>query len=444
MNTRGQMSKKSHMTPEVTHSSAWSQMRSILLATFAAAALFACGGGSGGGGGDARDARTWARAPADFYASNLDGSNNPELYFGDQTLRQSMRVSLGGQSIRVRISNLFGTTPLKVGALTVANSQGAGRIDPGSSVTLQVGGQQQFTVAAGQEVWSDYASMSVPSNSNLAVSMYLPERALARTMHPYGFQTPYAANGNTVATADMPEPAAKVSISPLPELSPMYWVSGIDLRSNNAKRAVVAIGDSITDGQNSTMDGAATYPNRLAQRVLATSALSGLAVVNSGIGGNRLLSNGGMYGEKLLARFKRDALDVPDVSHVIVLIGVNDIQFGGLLPQQAKTFDEMVAGYTQLVQSAHAQGVKIQLGTLLPFGAQANDSAEVESQRQALNTWLRANSVKADAVIDFDQALRDPAQPARLLPLYDSGDHIHPSDEGYTAMANAVDLASLR
>lgn len=440
------MRKVSHMTPEVARSRTWSQVGGILLAAFAAASLLACGGGAGGKGerGDARDARTWARAPVDFYAPNLDGSNNPELHFGDQTLRQSMRISVGGQSVRVRISNLFGTTPLKVGALTVAKSEGAGRIDPGSSVALLVAGQQQFTVAAGQEVWSDYASIPVPSNSNLAVSMYLPERALARTMHPYGFQTPYAAKGNTVATADMLEPAAKVSISPLPELSPMYWISGVDVRSNDAQRVVVTIGDSITDGQNSTLDGAATYPNRLAQRVLATPALSGLAVINSGIGGNRLLSDGGMYGDRLLARFKRDALDVPDVSHIIVLIGINDIQYGGLLPQQARTFDEMVAGYTQLVQEAHAQGVKVQLGTLLPFGGPADDSTEAESQRQALNTWLRANSVKADAVIDFDQALRDPAQPTRLLPLYDSGDHLHPSDEGYAAMANAVDLASLR
>lgn len=167
-------------------------------------------------------------------------------------------------------------------------------------------------------------------------------------------------------------------------------------------------------------------------------------MINSGIGGNRLLSDGGMYGERLLARFKRDALGVPNVSHIIVLIGINDIQYGSLLPQQARTFDEMVAGYTQLVKAAHAQGVKVQLGTLLPFGGPADDSTEAESQRQALNTWLRANSVKADAVIDFDQALRDPAHPTRLLPLYDSGDHLHPRDEGYAAMANAVDLASLR
>lgn len=205
MSTRSQMRKDSHMTPEVTRSRTWSQVGGILLAAFAAASLFACGGDAGGEreGSDARDARTWARVPVDFYAPNLDDSNNPELHFGDQTLRQSMRISVGGQSVRVRISNLFGTTPSKVGALTVAKSQGAGRIDPGSSVALLVGGQQQFTVAAGQEVWSDYASMPVPSNSNLTVSMYLPECALARTMHPYGFQTPYAAKGNTVATADM-------------------------------------------------------------------------------------------------------------------------------------------------------------------------------------------------------------------------------------------------
>lgn len=145
-----------------------------------------------------------------------------------------------------------------------------------------------------------------------------------------------------------------------------------------------------------------------------------------------------------MARFKRDALDVPDVSHIIVLIGINDIQYGSLLPKRARTFDEMAVGYTQLVQAAQAQGVRIQWGTLLPFGRPADDSTEAESQRQALNTWLCANSVKADAVIDFDQALRDPAQPTRLLPLYDSGDRLNPSDEGYAALANTVDLASLR
>lgn len=405
---------------------------SVLLAT-------ACGGG--GDGPAAVWQATWVAAPADLYGPQLPGAPAfPQLTLENQTVRHVMRTTAGGEALRVRISNRFGTQPLRLGPVHVARSLGAGRIDTATNVALTFSGSPSVTIAPGQETWSDPASMAVPGGVDLAISFFVPGKALAQTLHAFSNRPFFMAAGNATAQAEL-----AVASFPSP-LTPTLWITGLDVQNTTARGTVVAIGDSITDGTASSPNAQASYPEQLARRMAADSQLTGYSVVNAGIGGNRLLSDGALaiFGERLAERFERDALQVTGASHVIVLIGINDIGVGTLNPAQAPSAADLQAGLQKLVGQAKARGMRIFLGTVLPFEGATYYSAAGEAKRQALNGWIRANSAQATGVIDFDAALRDPARPAQLLPLYDSGDRLHPGDKGYEAMARAVDLAQLR
>ena len=356
--------------------------------------------------------------------------------FDNQTVRQIVHTSIGGKVVRVRLSNEFGTTPLVVDAAQIALQLpgGGASIVPGSGRTLTFGGRAAVTIPPGAPAVSDPVAMDVPALTNLAVSIHLPSLTQATTHHSLGRQTTYiSSQGNFVTATDLP--VAQTTQS-------WFFLTGVSVARPEPTAAIVALGDSITDGFNSTVDANRRWPNLLAQRLQAHPFLRHLAVVDHGISGNRTLHD--LVGPNALARFDRDVLAAPGARFVILLEGINNIGFPGALglPQQADTADDIIASYVQLIDRAHEHGLRIYGGTLTPFEGTAFPgyfTPEGEAKRQAVNHFIRTSG-KFDAVIDFDRAVRDPAQPSRMLPAFDSGDHLHPNDAGYQAMANAINL----
>lgn len=395
-----------------------------------AAGLSACGNTQ-------RLQATWTAAPQDYNEPfPVPGVPQPEPQsFQDQSIRHVMRVSAGGDKVRVRVSNLFGTTPVILGGVHIARSTGGASINASTDTVLRFNGQESVTVPAGQEAWSDETHFSLPSQTNVAVTVYVPQTTPVATVHSQGQQTISVAAGNALGSE---------TFTPTETRQSYYWVTGIDVSNDDARGVIVAFGDSITDGAFSTVDAANRYPDFLARRVAADPALKGFSVVNQGIGGNRVLND--VIGTRAVDRFQRDALGTTGVTHAIILIGINDIGFGAFAPEQAVTADEIIAGLQTMVDQAKARNVAVFLGTLLPFKGTFPPyySEETEAKRQAVNAWIRANTAQATGIIDFEAATRDPADPLQMRPEYDSGDHLHPNDAGYEAMANAIDLALFR
>ncbi|SFD52343.1 SGNH/GDSL hydrolase family protein [Paracidovorax konjaci] len=413
--------------------------RTLLGALCAGAVLQGCGGGGGGGATSLQAA--WTAPVADYNAATALGSA-PPASIENQTVRQTMRIAAGGTGVRVRVSNLFGPAALTIGALHIARSAGGTRIQPGTDVALTFGGQASITLPVGQEAWSDVAPMPLEALSDVAVSAYVGPRTALGTYHQLGVRNTYMATGNGVSATDIAPSAAPTTA--------YYWVSGIDVQNASARGTIVTFGDSITDGFASTVDASRRYPDALARRVAADPFLSGVSVVNAGISGNRILHDG--VGPRGAGRFDRDVLQATGATHAIVLIGINDIGFSNLVPGEAVTSDEIIAGLGGLVQRARSARIRIYLGTLLPFDhALAPDGqpspyydAAGDAKRARVNAWIRGNAAQADGVIDFDAALRNPDAPSRLRTAYDSGDHLHPNDTGYQAMADAIDLSWFR
>ena len=362
----------------------------------------------------------------------------PPAQAGNVTLRQIVHLSLGGERVRVRLSNAFGTQPLVIGAAHVARAAkpGTSAIVPGSDTALTFGGRTAVTIPAGAAYVSDPVALDAPNGADLAISLYLPEAAARQTGHPGSRSTSFVVADNHVGDA---------SLAGAAPIEHWYQISDVEVAATADARAIVAIGDSITDGHASTTDGNTRWPDLLAARLRADPATRDVAVVNTGIGGNRVLLDG--LGPNLMARFERDALDRDGVAGIIVLEGVNDI--GMLTREHPATEAELTAhreriidGLRRLIERAHARGLRIYGGTITPFVGSDfyHPDAAVDADRRAINAWIRAPG-HFDGVVDFDRALRDPAHPERLLPAYDSGDHLHPSNAGYAAMAQAVPLA---
>jgi lysophospholipase L1-like esterase len=383
---------------------------------------------------------TWSTAPTGAGTPPV-----PAVTFADQTLRQIVHTSIGGRSVRVRLSNEFGSRPLVIGAAHVARRASGPDIAPGTDRRLTFGGRSAVTVPAGAPVLSDPVDLAVPAGSDLAVSLYLPQRTPASTVHGSAFQSSYVAGGNVTASRRLAEPTLFTS---------WYFLTGVSVAGTPGSRAVVAFGDSITDGAYTTVDANRRWPDVLARRLRAAG--EHLGVLNEGIGGNRLLHDGNtlpdgpaagigpLFGPSALARFDRDVLAQPGARYVIVMLGINDIGHPTSIspPSEAVTVGQLVAGYRQLIARAHARGLAAYGATLTPFAdttiagyySEAN-----EAKRQAVNRWIRTSG-EWDAVIDFDRAVRDPDRPLRMLPRYDSGDHLHPNDAGMAAMARAIPL----
>ncbi len=354
----------------------------------------------------------------------------------DITLRQFIRLSLGGETLRLRLSNVYGTAPLHISSVHIARPSGkAGGIDPASDKPVTFSGHADVTIPAGADYLSDPVAFAAAPLSGLAVTLHLDEMPVQQTGHPGSRTTSYFTHGDTVSAATLT--GAKTA-------DHWYVLSGVDTIAPENAAAVVTLGDSITDGRGSTTNGNDRWPDILAQRLQAEPSTRQLAVLNAGIGGNRLLQDG--KAANALARFDRDVLAQSGVRYLIVLEGVNDLgvltRDAPVSPEQHNAMTESImAAYEQITARAHARGIKVYGATIMPYGAFTyyHPDAANEADRQTVNAWIRTSS-SFDGVIDFDAVMRDPANPARLNPAYDV-DGIHPSPAGYKAMAEAISLS---
>jgi len=350
-----------------------------------------------------------------------------------QTVRQVIRTSVGGSALRVRLSNLSGSGPVVIGPVHVALQASGSAIQPGSDHALTFAGQSTVTIAKGQSVLSDPVAMHVAALQELAVSMYLPKATGPSTIHGDAQADAYITDGGDVTAA--------TELTHAEQLGSRLFLTDVEVKTNAPAQAVVAFGDSITDGYQSTSNANCRWPDVLAARLQAAPKMASVAVINAGISGNRILNDGA--GPSALSRFDRDALDKAGVHWIVLLAGINDIGAAGrpATPRDDVSAQQIIGGMKTLIARAHAKGIKIYGATLTPFGGVGwpYRTPEGEVKRQAVNAWIRSSGA-FDAVIDFDKITRDPAHPERFLPAYDSGDHLHPNDAGYKAMADSIDM----
>ena len=351
----------------------------------------------------------------------------------NQTVRMIVHTSIGGSRVRVQLSNAFGTTALQVGAAHVALRDKDSAIAVGSDRPLTFSGRPSATIPPAAEILSDPVDLNVPKLSDLVISLYIPVEATTPTIHLTGLHTTYISQpGDFTGAASIADPKTTQL---------WYWISAVDVMAPRKAGAIVAFGDSITDGATSTPDTNRSWPSQLAERLAANKSTANVAIINEGISGNRLLNDGA--GVSALARFDRDVLSHPGVKWLIVLEGINDIGIGGrpgAQPPDAVTVDDLIGAHKQIIERAHAHGVKVIGATLTPYVGAAYATEQGEGMREALNNWIRTSGAY-DAVIDFDKAVQDPANPKQILAKYNIRDKLHPNDDGYKAMADAVNLA---
>lgn len=383
---------------------------------------------------------TWQASPQAAWGVDFLFPSRIPPVLRDQTVRQAARLSLGGARLRIELSNAYGEQPIRVGGATVARPAqggGDGAIADGSLRAVTFGGREAATIPPGASLLSDPVALPVTALSQVMVSVFLPAAAAMRTFHWDGRQTAWIVAGDqTRAPALRMDARASVTTARL-------LLAGVQVDAGPAARAVAVIGDSITDGATASLDRDHRWPDFLAARL----APHGVAVINAGISGARLLSDG--MGESALARLDRDVLAQPGVRSVIVALGINDISWPGtaFAPDARRpALADLAAGYRQLIERARSRGIRVVGATLAPFEGALPDTplddyydADKDALRRQVNDWIRQGGA-FDAVIDFDAALRDPAHPARMAARFDSGDHLHPGDAGNRAMAQAVDL----
>jgi lysophospholipase L1-like esterase len=348
-------------------------------------------------------------------------------YGAQTTVREVVRLNAAAASLRIRFSNEFSDKALRIGEAHIALASANGAIVPGGDHLLTFAGQHGAIIPAGAPLLSDPLPWAVPALSTLAVTVFYPEDTVPPA-HILFTLDAWAAPGNQAGAQTLADGVAARS---------GHHLSEVDIVPQRAGHTVVCFGDSITEGVASTAGAFRGWPDRLAERLQANPATRGWSVVNAGVGSNRLLHD--TPSVNALARFDRDVLAVPGVTKVIVLLGINDIQYSHRFPPQAVTADEMMAALGQLVSRAHARGVKVIGGTITAFAGSSDYTQEGEAARTKVNDWIR-NSGVFDGVIDFDRATRDPLQPDQLAGAADSGGHLHPNDAGYAMMGDAIDL----
>ncbi len=372
----------------------------------------------------------------------------PAPVFENQTIRMVGRPTIGGQRLRVRLSNAFGTSNLEIGAVHIALVQHGGTISQDSDHALTFSGEKGVKIPPGAPVLSDPVDMNVPPFAEIAVSIFLPGKTPASTIHLLAQHDTYI-SGSGDFTGEQEIPGATVNIS-------WYWLADVEVWTTNQTRAIVALGDSITDGAGAERGQYVDWPDQLAKRLADRHGMPNMAVVNEGIAGNRILHDGA--GVNALARLDRDVLAQSGVADLIVLEGINDIGWSHMkLPAvkdappptespfaaESVTAKDLILGLQQIVARAHEHGIRVFGATMTPFEGAAYFTSDGEKIRQDVNQWIRTSGA-FDGVIDFDAAVRDPDHPSQFREGYHAGDHLHPSPEGYKAMVDAIDLAALK
>jgi lysophospholipase L1-like esterase len=371
---------------------------------------------------------TWATSQQIVEPGNMP----PAPGLSGNTLRQVVHVSLGGQRVRARFSNVFGDGPMTIAAAAIAPSVGESRIDSASQRALTFRGNASVVVAAGRDTISDVVAFGLAPLSNVAITTRFENVPAVVTGHPGSRTTSYLQPGDAVAAASLPNAVRTVH---------WYVAAAIDVAAPPSSAAVVTLGNSITDGRGSGTDRQNRWPDELARRLQADPSTRGVAVLNAGIGGNCVLRS--CLGPSALARLERDVLTPPAVKWVVVLEGVNDIGQARSPAEADSIARGLTAAYRQIVQRAHEKGLLVYGATILPFGGSNYDAPHREAARTTVNRWIRESGT-FDAVIDLDAAMRDPARPSHLAPDADGGDHLHPNEAGYRMMAAAIDLALFR
>jgi lysophospholipase L1-like esterase len=364
---------------------------------------------------------TWASSPqVNTHNTAADGTA--------VTMREVVHVSMGGEQIRVRFSNLYGTTPLVIGAAQVAQTAKGAAIVAGSAKPLTFHGQPTVTIPPGALVLSDGVAFHLAPLSDLIVSFYLPGFSGPVTEHSLGVATSYQASGNVVANETLESPTTRTS---------WFYLNGVDTLADDKAGAVITIGDSITDGAKSTVDTNQRWPDELARRLQADKKFRKLSVLNEGISGNKVLLDGA--GVNVLARFDRDVLAQSGAKYLLILEGINDIGRIHSVPDDKLTAADLIFAYDQMIQRAHTHGIAVIGCTLTPYHGAGYSTDSGEAIRKAVNEWIRTSGA-FDGVVDFEAAVRDPQHPDTFLPANDPGDHLHPNDAGYKVMGDAIDL----
>jgi lysophospholipase L1-like esterase len=378
------------------------------------------------------------KSPKHWITAWSAAPDSPGPAFSGKTIRQIVRVSIAGKTMRLRLSNLFGTSPLIIGAVHIARYQSGSTVKPGTSRAVTFGGKNGITIGKSADVLSDAVDFPLAALEEIAVSLYLPGQIESSTIHSTAIQTAYITAGNAAGNAALPAGETDTS---------RFFLTDVEVTADRNARVFVIMGDSITDGVGSTEDKNTRWPDALAERLQSDGKFRSVAVVNSGISGNRILNDGAepYLGPSGIKRFDRDVLDKPGAKWVLLFSGGNDISAAHILgkPKDKVSAAQIIDGMKTLIDRARKKGITIWGATLTPkFGARFY-YPEGEKMRQEINTWIRTSNA-FDGFVDFDQVIQDPARPEQMLPAYDSGDHVHPNDAGYKAMAAAIDLKMFR
>jgi len=377
---------------------------------------------------------TWGAAPLPPTAAG--GPFPPTPSFSNQTIRQVVRVSVGGERVRIRFTNEYGTKALTIGAAHVALADATGAVQAGTDREILFSGKPGALIPAGAPLLSDPVALPVKERANLSISLFLPEETGPCTCHDTAMQSGFVSDSGNFT---------KQAFKPSQTIQRRAFLSGVEVESAAPAKVVVAFGDSITDGYHSSTGTYTRWPDFLARRLAAGPGPQQLSVVDAGIGGNRVLTDvpNLWQGVSALKRFGHDALGQPGVSDVILMEGINDIGNNAGPNGAPLTAQDLIDGYRALISQAHAAHVRIIGATLMPILGNGYYTPAAEELRQSVNQWIRTGGA-FDGVVDFDATMRDLNNIAALNPVYDSGDHIHPNDLGMQAMANAVDLRLLR
>jgi lysophospholipase L1-like esterase len=383
---------------------------------------------------------TWGASPAPQLA-NADQMRAANLLFANQTLREIVHTSAGGDEMRIRLSNAYGTKTLDLGSVHVAVRSTESAIVAGSDREVTFGGRAAVSIPADAYVLSDPIKLRTPIAGDLAISIFVPGAAAGAGIHYSAQQTSFVAAGNQTAAASLINPV---------KITSWVFLSSVEVLNAESASTLVAFGDSITDGARSSVDANHRWPNVLAARLLREHGPR-IGVLDAGIGGNRILhdpADNPRFGVNGLARFDRDVLAQPNVKYLIILEGINDLGHPGQSAPASETVsaEDVIAGLRQMIDRAHEKGIKVYGATLTPFEGTTIPgyfTPEKEVKRKAINDWIRTGHA-FDGVVDFDKAIRDPQHPDRMLAKYDGGDRLHPGDAGYEAMGQAIDLALFR